>query len=116
MTGGGIAFDVSGLTLDRLKAGAAQAKPEALAEAAEHLRRAAVELTPVLTGKLAASAAVTVEDDRAAVTYDGPYARYQHEGLGFRHEHGQAKYLEQPVTTEKDAIFGILARRVKDAL
>lgn len=41
-----------------------------------------------------------VEKDRGGkntvgITYDGPYARYQHEHLGFKHPHGgQAKFLE----------------------
>lgn len=102
--------------LDALDERFAAATPEALGQGMEHIRGTAAELTPVETGRLVGSATVHVEGDEASVTYDGPYARYQHERLDLRHEHGQAKYLEQPVRTEADTALGIVARRLGQAM
>lgn len=52
----------------------------------------------------------------ATLTFDGPYARNQHESLHFRHEKGQAKFLEQPMHTEKDTALAIVAKEIRDAL
>lgn len=111
-----IKFDISGLDLEKLLRAVDEAQPIALAEAMEHVRGVAAELTPVETGRLVGSATVHVDGDTASITYDGPYARYQHERLDLRHEHGQAKFLEQPMVTEKKTVLSIIARRVKDAL
>jgi hypothetical protein len=92
-----------------------EAAPEALTQAAEHIRGVSVENTPVETGRLAGSAAVHIEgDDTAAITYDGPYARYQHERLDLHHEHGTAKFLEKAVLSEKDKALAILARHLRE--
>jgi hypothetical protein len=54
---------------------------------------------------------------QAAVTYDTPYAVRQHEELTWRHDAGrQAKYLEQPINTEKPAVETLIAREVKREL
>lgn len=90
--------------------------PVAAGKAMEHIRGVAAALTPIETGNLVGSATVTVEGNEATITYDGPYARRQHEELTWRHEHGQAKYLEQPMNTEKDAALGIVAKEIREAL
>jgi hypothetical protein len=91
------------------------ATPAALGEGMEHIRQVAAELTPVETGRLVGSAAVHVAGDEASLTYDGPYARYQHERLDLRHEHGQAKYLEQPCRTDAAKAVEIVAQRLREA-
>ena len=49
----------------------------------------------------------------ASVEVDQVYARYQHEGLDFRHPRGgQAKYLEQPFYTEHAGYLRDVAARV----
>jgi hypothetical protein len=56
------------------------------------------ELVPKEVGTLAAT--VRVKESRGgintvAITYDGPYARYQHDNIQFKHPTGGvAKYLE----------------------
>ncbi|HVW81302.1 MAG TPA: HK97 gp10 family phage protein [Mycobacteriales bacterium] len=107
--------DTSGFKrgLRRQKDAMHERAPEALAQAAEHISGVAAEQTPVETGRLAGSAAVHIEgDDTAAISYDGPYARYQHERLDLRHEHGNAKFLEKPMLSEKEKALQILARHL----
>ena len=113
---GELRIDVSGLNLGQLLDRVDAAAPEALGEAMEHIRGVAAELTPVETGRLVGSAAVHVEGDEASITYDGPYARFQHERLDLRHEHGQAKFLEQPMHSEAQKAVEIIAQRLRGAL
>lgn len=87
-------------------------QPEALAAAMEVVRANAVANTPVETGRLAGSAAVTVDGDDATITYDGPYARYQHERLDLRHETGRAKYLELAMLEEKENAVKVLEQQL----
>ncbi len=50
---------------------------------------------------------------RAALEVDQVYARYQHEGLDFRHPRGgQAKYLEIPLYVETPGYLRDVAARV----
>lgn len=104
------------LDLDRVAEAAAQASPTAAAKAMEHVRGVAAALTPEETGHLVGTATVTVNGNEATITYDGPYARRQHEELTWRHEKGQAKYLEQPMHTEKPVVLEIVANEVRKAL
>lgn len=65
------------LNLSGLKAAPAEIAPAALTQAMEAIRVVSVERTPVETGRLAGSAAVSIEgeggDAAAAIRYDGPY-------------------------------------------
>lgn len=90
--------------------------PAALGQGMEHIRQASAPLVPLETGRLVGSGAVHVDGEEASLTYDGPYARYQHERLDLHHEHGQAKYLEQPLHTEAQQAVDIVAHRIRDAL
>lgn len=98
------------LRTDRLLADLETTQPGALVKAMEVIRANAVANTPVETGRLAGSAAITVDGDQATLTYDGPYARYQHERLDLRHETGRAKYLELAVIEEKDTALDVLGK------
>jgi hypothetical protein len=113
---GELRIDASGLDLSRLLAGVDAAAPAALGEAMEHIHQVSAELTPVETGRLVGSGTVHVEGDTASLSYEGPYARYQHYRLDLHHEHGQALYLEQPLATEADKALGILANRIQEAI
>lgn len=59
-------------------------------------------------GTLAESGRVVTAGDvnvpgLAAITYDGPYAAYQHEGIEFAHPHGgQAKFLETALNEQAE--------------
>lgn len=104
------------LDLAKLKHRVDEVKPEALAAGMEHIRQVSAPLVPVETGRLVGSAAVEVTGDRASLSYAGPYARYQHERLDLHHQHGQAKYLEQPVLTDGGKAIEIVAEHIKRAL
>lgn len=74
---------------------------EDAADGAEYILEAAVAAVPKESGDLAASG--RIEKDRGGrntvgITFDGPYARWIHEHLGFRHPRGgTAKFLERPL-------------------
>lgn len=87
----------------------AELTPIAVGRGMEHVRTVAAELTPIETGHLVGSAGVTVYGDEARLTYEGPYARRQHFELDWKHTHGQALYLEQPMRTEADKVMDIIA-------
>jgi hypothetical protein len=109
------------LKLGHLKHAPVEVAPEALTEAGEVIRAVSVARTPVETGRLAGSATVSLEevdgDQAVKIHYDGPYARYQHERLDLRHEHGgQAKFLESAMMDEADNALEVLARHIERAL
>lgn len=113
----GIEWDIDMGGLDDTIAAIEAVKPIALARAAEHVRGVSVELAPIESGDLRASAGVTVTGDEAHVQYDSVYARYQHYGLDFRHpQGGQALYLEQPMITEAGAAAQIIADTLREVL
>lgn len=52
-----------------------------------------------------------------AITYAGPYARYIHEHLGFKHPHGgQAKFLELALLIKGGDALNKIADRVQESL
>jgi hypothetical protein len=104
------------IDLDRLVTAEQAVTPEALGKAMEHIRGVAAEQTPIETGHLVGTAAVHVNGNEASITYDGPYARYQHERMDLRHPHGNAKFLELPMVTEKDKAMQIIATDIARAL
>jgi predicted RNA-binding protein with PUA-like domain len=86
--------------------------------AAQHLEQASNALVPDLTGTLQASSRVSVDRSaaQAAVSYDDPAAVPQHERLDFRHDDGQAKYLEQPLHSEQRELLEAMAREMRRGL
>lgn len=87
---------------------------QGLATALEHTLGVATTLVPLDEGPLQRSGKVTVEGLSGAISYDTPYAVRQHEELTWRHLPGrQAKYLEQPMNTERDAMLAIMAAAVR---
>ncbi|MHA3724322.1 hypothetical protein ACXR2T_10625 [Leucobacter sp. HY1910] len=92
---------------------------EALNHAAELLRGDSVPLAPVDRGPLRASAQVTPATEgglTAYVSYDTPYAARQHEELDWRHDDGQAKYLEAPLVANADTYNQAIAARLGQGL
>lgn len=62
------------------------------------------------TGKVTMQA----DRDRAAISYDGPYAVYQHELIGLKHlRGGNAKFLERPLVDERDTELEIIADAIR---
>lgn len=115
-----------GAIRDRVRA----VSPEALDDAAQHVLEVAREKAPLLVdlkkandqrrsdpGELRRSGYTRVVDDSTAeVGFSAFYAAWQHERLDYHHDDGQAKYLEEPLVTEKDEAMQIMARRIGDAL
>lgn len=89
----------------------------ALGKGAAYLLAQAIPLTPIQDGPLRASGGTDVDDDRASVFFDTPYAARQHEEVGWRHpKGGQAKYLETAVLQERGNAQAIVAAEVRRAL
>lgn len=90
-----------------------QASEEAALLAAEHILGEARQIAPIEEGTLVRSGATAAEGKSAVVYFDTPYAVRQHEDMTFRHDAGrQAKYLEDPVNSERAAVLKIM----RDAL
>ncbi|RGC68423.1 hypothetical protein C5N14_13635 [Micromonospora sp. MW-13] len=81
--------------------------------AGEHLLQVSSGLAPHEEGDLERSGEVTADPASGvvAVSYDRRYAVRQHEDLTLRHDEGrQAKYLEEPMSTEQDVMLALIAR------
>lgn len=104
--------------LDELVGNVTAAAPFAVGRAAEHIRAVSTTLAPILTGTLRAEAEVkAISHHEFRVYYPGPYARYQHYGLDFKHpQGGQALYLQQPMVTEAEQCFQIMADTIREAM
>lgn len=90
-----------------------------LRRAAEHLLQVSREQVPIEEGTLERSGVASVDehDLRAAVSYDTPYAVRQHEDLTLRHDEGRkAKYLEEPMDTERGTMLDIVAAEIRRSL
>jgi hypothetical protein len=84
--------------LERLRADVAANLEDALAEGADVVLRDSDERMPKESGHLAGTGEVNKArggTNTVAITYAGPYARWIHEHLFFKHPHGgEAKFLE----------------------
>lgn len=103
------------------KAAAAEKKGAAtgLYLGAEHVLEESTRLVPLLEGTLERSGVASVDAGglRAAVSYDTVYAVIQHEAMDFNHPRGrQAKYLEQPLNSERGKVLEVIAREIKSSL
>lgn len=94
------------------------ASREAIQECTFDLLGKAVDLAPIETGDLKGSGSAHVFEDRdgtvnGIVAFGSVYARYQHEGLHFRHpQGGQARYLAQPFEENADRYI----QKIKDSV
>ena len=89
---------------------------DGLHAAAEVIRQEAIERAPKETGYLRNTAATAAEGLEAAVGFDGPYAVKQHEELGYHHQDGEAKYLENAVIATREVVGQILAEAIRRQL
>lgn len=104
---------------EKVAAAIAAATFEGLELAAEYLLEVSSQLAPHEEGTLARSGTVSSDaaENTAVVSYDTVYARRQHEELTWRHDPGkQAKYLEEPMNTERPTMLAIIARAGGEAL
>ena len=124
---------------------AEEAGLKALRTGAEAILTEAIDETPIDTGTLRRSGTVTVgglpdgaqvyeaaesgrdmkdafpgpegKEKAVYISFNTPYARRQHEELGYNHPRGgKAKYLEDPFNRNKDKVLKRAANQVKKAL
>ena len=124
---------------------AEEAALKALRTGAEAILTEAIDETPFESGTLRRSGTVTVgglpdgaqvyaaaeagiemkdafpgtegKEKAVYISFNTPYARRQHEELGYNHPRGgKAKYLEDPFNRNKDKVLKYVAKQVKKAL
>lgn len=111
-----ISFDWDG---DKIRGATHDGAVAGVRIAAEHLLGESRQLVPIEEGTLERSGTVDVDDasESASVSYDTPYAVYQHERLDLKHDEGrQAKYLEQPFITEQETLQELIAAEIRRRL
>jgi hypothetical protein len=87
--------------------------------AVEHILGESRKEVPIEEGTLERSGVAQWDDQqqRGAISYDTPYAVRQHEDMALRHDDGRkAKYLEDPMEREADAVRDIFAAELRRAL
>lgn len=87
--------------------------------AVEHVLAESRRIVPIEEGTLERSGVGTVDERTltGAVSYDTPYAVYQHERLDLRHDAGRtAKYLERPMREQAQRVGEIIAAAVRRSL
>lgn len=104
---------------------------EALQAGADHLRDVSRAKAPLLSGPeamakkndeevpgtLRESAYSRVIDDvTAEVGFTDFAAAWQHERMDYHHTDGQAKFLEEPLVTEKDRVLQIIADKLRQGM
>jgi hypothetical protein len=84
---------------------------EGLERALEHTLGKAKQLVPLEEGTLERSGRVNMLGQlEGQITFDTVYAVRQHEELTWKHLPGrQAKYLEQPMNTEREVMLQLMA-------
>lgn len=89
---------------------------QGLGDAARHLLEVSRQQVPIEEGTLERSGEASQDEARmrSAVAYSGPYAVRQHEELGWKHDAGRkAKYLEDPMNSERPTLLRLIARSIK---
>lgn len=83
---------------------------EGVHRALEHTLGEANKLIPLDEGTLERSGRTYVNGLDGSISYDTVYAVRQHEELTWRHAPGrQAKYLEQPMNSEREVMLRLMA-------
>lgn len=93
-----------------------EAANRGLALSAEHILGVSNQDVPIEEATLERSGTVSTDpaNNRAAVSYDTPYAVRQHEELGYRHDAGRsAKYLENAFNSQIPAVQQIILGAIK---
>lgn len=90
---------------------------DGLSDAADYGLEKAKEQVPKESHHLEETGMVTIDEakQRAAVSFDGPYAVYQHELLHLKHEHGgNAKFLENALLDNREKFAQIIADKMRE--
>lgn len=104
---------------DRAKQSARAGAELGLRRASEHVLTEANRTVPWDQGPLERSGNTDVDRRRleASIYYDTPYARRQHEELGWRHpKKGRAKWLELTMQEQQSKIQQIIATQIRRAI
>jgi len=91
---------------------------QALHNGMEHIITEAIDETPIKSGTLRRSAAVTDApgEDTVYGSFNTPYAVRQHEDLTLKHTDGKAKYLEDPFNRNKTRVEKMAGDRIRQVL
>lgn len=72
---------------------------------------------PIQTAVLEQSGVASVDGLKAAVSYNTPYAKRQHEDMTLRHDPGRsAKFLEKALTESTQDILDLVATEIRREL
>jgi hypothetical protein len=97
-----------------------RAEAEALAAGAQVVLDDALERVPKRSGHLASEGRLAPErggDHTIGIVFGGPYARWVHEHLQFKHPYGgEAKFLETATVVKADDAIDETARVLRGAL
>ena len=94
-------------------AGLDKAIANGLQMAADALKDDAVHRSPDDSGELDASATAEVDGREATVGFSSEYAVVQHERTDYRHDDGEAKFLENAAEAFPSQFEQILAEQIK---
>lgn len=92
---------------------------DALLDCGNDLQQKAVDITPIDTGALRASAFTEAEsgsNPSVIVGFEEEYAIFVHENLEAHHPVGQAKFLEQPLKENADKYVGHVRDKVQELI
>lgn len=85
--------------------------------AASLVHKDAADRTPIETGTLKATATVVpTGPGQAHITYGTKYARRQHEEIGWAHQDGEAKFLENALHAQRDKVRDFIQDQIRKAL
>lgn len=107
------------INVDALTAETRASAARGLSKGAEHVLTMTGPKVPWQEGHLERSGTVSVDESElvAAVSFDQPYAVRQHEELDYTHPvKGEAKYLENTLREEAEAVTMIVAKHIRRAL
>lgn len=81
----------------------------------QRIRKRSDELMPKLTGETRESGFTRVDDLTGQVGYSSLVAMLQHENLDYRHDDGQAKFLETAADELMPGVVTDVAARIRKA-
>ncbi|MCK8675127.1 minor capsid protein [Rhodococcus sp. HM1] len=93
-----------------------EAAQRGLEDAAEVVKQESIQRTPKETGELRNDCSIASGHLEAVVFYSLVYAIAQHEGVGFHHEHGEAKFLENALIATRGVVGQVIAQSIRSAL
>lgn len=93
-----------------------KAAEQGVSKAADDVLDRSNEKVPTESGALRASGSVEAQGLTADISYTAPYAVVQHEKTEYRHDDGQAKFLEQALLSSPDQVLQVIAAEIGGAI